>query len=175
MASPVYVAAAHCPLLLTPHLQLPGPRLTYHQHWHWLVSTRKHCQHMTTWHKAQLKRGTQSNLGAKIHKLPWMWDAGLWSLSHYRVKHFVTCWIYVTLLLLTIVNTQTSAAGRCSRYHHPGPLGKLGVFPTNDHWEFPEKMLCVFVMMLLPPLLGSPETSCLGWPELVPYLWPVMN
>ena len=44
-----------------------------------------------------------------------MWDAGLWSLSHYRVKqcaaHFVTCWIYVTLILLTIVNiTQTSAA-----------------------------------------------------------------
>lgn len=92
------VCGAHCPLLLTPHLQLPGPRLTYHQHWHWLVSTRKHCQHMTTWHKAQLKRGTQSNLGAKIHKLPWMWDAGLWSLSHYRVKHFVTCWIYVTLV-----------------------------------------------------------------------------
>ena len=69
-----------------------------------------------------------------------MWDDGLWSLSHYRVKqcaaHFVTCWIYVTLvLLLTIVTTQTSAARRCSGYHHPGPLGKLGLFSTNDHRE----------------------------------------
>ena len=98
-----------------------------------------------------------------------MWDAGLWSLSHYRVKqcvaHFVTCWIYVTLILLTIVNTQTSAAAA------------LGII-ILVHWAnwdssqlmITEKMLCVFVMMLLPLLQGSPETRCLGWSELVPYL-----
>ena len=107
------VSGAHCPLLLTPHLHKMAARPSPHLplHWHWLVSTRKHCQHMT-------QGSGHSSIWGQKYTNCLGWDVECWTLvtvplhSQYKVCCTfcnITSWVYVTIFLLSIINIQTSA------------------------------------------------------------------